>query len=129
MAENTLKIPKIVQKYIKDNYATTKTNISDDDLNILNKMTIQQIKEGVPIEEALPLAKQYLELRKEKLDTFKATPRPQDAVGSSIHGYGKVTPKELGQSMEKAYEEMKYLYESDGIDDQTSLRKLLKEAK
>lgn len=112
---NEKKLPEYVNKYTSGLLKDAEIRLPVHDRSDLNSFILQLITEdGLGVDEAFNRAYDYIQARRDKVDTFKVTPRPSPWFGEN--------QKELAESKEKAYQELKSLHDEDGIENQKELR-------
>lgn len=120
---NDKKLPEYVDKY-----TTSLLKSSDDKLPVHDKADLNSFVEQLMtdpenpqnVNEAFTRAYDYIQARREKIDTVQITPRPSAWFGDN--------PKEIAENQEKAYIELKALHDEDGIDNQKELRAVAERA-
>jgi len=101
-------------KFLKDNELSLTPN-DKADINLFTEQFMKNKKQGLT--EAFNDAYKLITMRREKIDDVKITPFPSYFIGSPNEA-------EIEPAMQKAYLELKNLYEQDGIDNQSDLRSI-----
>lgn len=120
---NDKKLPEYVDKYTTSllKNAEEKLPAHDKaDLNAFVEQLMTDEENPMTVNDAFNRAYDYIQARREKVDTVKITPRPSAWFGDN--------PKELAENQEKAYLELKALHDEDGIDNQKELRAVAERA-
>jgi hypothetical protein len=120
---NDKKLPEYVDKYTSSllKNAEEKLPAHDKaDLNAFVEELMSDEENPMSVNDAFNRAYDYIQARREKIDTVKITPRPSAWFGDR--------PKELAETQEKAYQELKALHDEDGIDNQKELRAVAERA-
>lgn len=113
-------LPKQISDYTKNILKESGESLPTNDLLDLNNFVEELVSDEespVSIPDAVKHAYQYIQARREKIDTHQITPRPTPWVGSA-------NESDLNRDMDRAYQELKALYEEDGIDNQKDLRSI-----
>lgn len=114
------KLPEYIDKYTTNLLKDSDTKLPPYDKAELNDF-VQQLmtdKENpMSVNEAFNHAFQYIEGRRERIETFKPTPRPTSWIGDA-------NPQEVAQALDKLYQEIKFLHDEDGIENQKDLREI-----
>ncbi len=114
------KLPEYIDKYTSGLLKDAEVKLPANDKAELNGFVEQLMtdKENpMTVNEAFNHAYQYIEARREKIDTVQITPKPTAWIG-------KPNPNEVLQSADKAFQELKSLHYEDGIDSQKDLREI-----
>lgn len=116
------KLPEYVDKYTTNLLKNADVKLPAHDKADLNDFVEQLMTEGdVGVNEAFNKAYNYIEARREKIDSVEITPKPSGWFSGS-------SQQEVEQSMEKAFNELKALHDEDGIDNQKELRAIAQRA-
>lgn len=111
------KLPEYIDKYTTSllKNAEEKLPAHDKaDLNAFIEQLMSDEENPMSVNDAFNRAYDYIQARREKGDNFKITPRPSAWFGDNA--------KEVAESQEKAYLELKALHDEDGIENQKELR-------
>lgn len=114
---NEKKLPEFIDKYTTNLLKNAEEKLPAHDKADLNGFVEQLITDKdnpMNVNEAFNKAFDYIQARRERIDTVKITPRPSSWFGDN--------PKEIAQNQEKAYLELKALHDEDGIENQKELR-------
>jgi len=115
---NDAKFPEQLDKYTTNILKDADVKLPPHDKADLNGFIDQLMKEeGLGINDAFNRAYQYIEARRDKVDNVQITERPTSWVGSP-------NQSEVTRNMDEAYQQLKALYEEDGIDNQKELRSI-----
>ena len=91
------------------------------DLNEFIEQLVSDKENPKSMSEAFNHAAEYIQARREKIDSLEMPARP-----SSWAGFANPSPKDLEQGMEQAYLVLKALHDEDGVTSQKELRKIAK---
>lgn len=124
-AENAAKkgsrdLPKFIDAHTNNllkNSQTTLTAHDKADLNAIVEQLMTDKDNPKGINQAFNEAMQYIDARREKIDTFQVTPRPKPWIGQP-------NPQEVQQGMDALYKELKFMHDEDGIENQKELREV-----
>jgi hypothetical protein len=125
--KNKLDLPIKIAKHTSTLLKDQDLKLPIHDINDLNAMAEQYMSDEenpLSLPEATNKAYEYIQARRDKINEVEI-PKPPHDTGWI---YTNVTPEQTGKAMEEAYEALKFLYEEDGITNQTELRAIAKRA-
>lgn len=115
--------PKLVSDYTNSILKDTGETLSSGDKAALNSRVQANIKDdGMPIEEAVNEALDYIEMKNQIVEGAEITPRPIKWMGLA-----NPSPQEVEKVMEQVFPELEQLYDV-GIESQKDLRSIAKRA-
>lgn len=117
------KLPEYVDKYTTSLLKNAEEKLPAHDKADLNAFVEQLMTDEetpMSVNDAFNRAYDYIQARREKIDNVKITPRPSAWFGDN--------PNEIAENQEKAYLELKSLYDEDGIENQKELRAIAERA-
>jgi hypothetical protein len=117
------KLPEYVDKYTTNllKNAEEKLPAHDKaDLNAFIEQLMTDEENPMNVNDAFNRAYDYIQARREKIDSVQITPRPSS--------WFKDNPDAIAENQEKAYLELKALHDEDGIESQKELRKIAEKA-
>lgn len=126
--KNKLESPTKIAKYTATLLKDQDVKLPVHDINDLNSMIEQfMIDEEQPLSlpEATNKAYEYIQARREKIDSVQIAKPPEE---KSWFGASSITPEQTDKAMDEAYEQLKFLYEEDGVTSQKELRDIAKRA-
>lgn len=123
---NDKKFPEHVDKYTTSLLKNAEEKLPAHDKADLNSFIEQLMSDKenpMSVNDAFNRAYDYIQARREKVDTVKITPRPTKWGGTTW-----ADQEDIEQSMEKAFTELKALHDEDGVDNQKELRAIAERA-
>lgn len=118
--KNEKSLPDLVSKYTNSVLQNAEQKMPANDKALLNSRVISNMRDdGMEVDAAMEEALDYINMKNQIVDEAKITERP---VAGKFWGG---SPEEVEQAMQKAYQELKQLYDA-GIDSQRDLRNIAK---